>query len=134
MYLHVSTENEVGKESDFSSGRFNVLRLLDQAGERGLLMTEVASGLNMSITNLPKLMDDLADRKLITRVRDKDDGRRRWARLTPDGKKLLGELVPRASRSIRKAWSPLGKREIKQLIDLLARVDAKLDARMPKSD
>jgi DNA-binding MarR family transcriptional regulator len=122
VYMQISAKNEVGKESHYTSGRFNVLRLLDRAGEQGLLMTEIAASLSISITNLPRLMDDLVARKLIVRVRDQADGRKRWAQLTPQGRKVLEEEVPRAGRSISKAWESLGKGEKQQLIDLLGQL------------
>jgi len=56
VYMQIAAKNEVGKESLFTSGRFNVLSLLDRAGSRGLLMSEIAAGISISITNLPKLM------------------------------------------------------------------------------
>jgi DNA-binding MarR family transcriptional regulator len=82
-------------------------------------MTEIASGINISITNLPKLMDDLASRKLITRERDKEDGRKRWAKLTPLGRSLMESEIPRAAQSITKAWELLGDKEKQQLVDVL---------------
>jgi DNA-binding MarR family transcriptional regulator len=118
-FLKIEARNEVGKESDYTSGRFNVLSLLYRAGKRGLLMTEIAAGINISITNLPKLMDDLAARKLITRIRDKEDGRKRWAQLTPQGRGLMEREIPRAAQSITTAWESLGDKEKQQLIDVL---------------
>jgi DNA-binding MarR family transcriptional regulator len=118
-FMQIEARNEVGKESDYTSGRFNVLSLLYRAGKRGLLMTEIASGINISITNLPKLMDDLASRKLITRERDKEDGRKRWAKLTPLGRSLMESEIPRAAQSITKAWELLGDKEKQQLVDVL---------------
>ncbi|HWC31380.1 MAG TPA: MarR family winged helix-turn-helix transcriptional regulator, partial [Dehalococcoidia bacterium] len=79
----------------------------------------IAAGINISITNLPKLMDDLAARKLITRIRDKEDGRKRWAQLTPQGRGLMEREIPRAAQSITTAWESLGDKEKQQLIDVL---------------
>lgn len=121
-YLQIEARNEVGKESDYTSGRFNVMSLLHRAGKQGLLMTEIAAGINISITNLPKLMDDLAARKLITRVRDEQDGRKRWARLTPQGRKLMRQEMPRAATSIAKAWESLAHQDKQQLSDLLEKL------------
>jgi MarR family transcriptional regulator, 2-MHQ and catechol-resistance regulon repressor len=128
-YLQIEARNEVGKESDYTSGRFNVLSLLYRAGKQGLLMTEIAAGINISITNLPKLMDDLAARKLIVRVRDEEDGRKRWARLTPQGRKLMQQEIPRAATSITKAWESFGKGDKRQLIDMLEKLLAGLPER-----
>jgi DNA-binding MarR family transcriptional regulator len=121
-YLQIEARNEVGKESDYTSGRFNVLSLLHRAGKQGLLMTEIAAGINISITNLPKLMDDLAGRGLITRVRDKEDGRKRWARLSPQGYRLMEQEIPRAADSIMKAWESVSGENKRLLIDVLEKL------------
>jgi DNA-binding MarR family transcriptional regulator len=119
--MGIEARNEVGKESDYTSGRFNVLSLLHRAGKQGLLMTEIAAGINISITNLPKLMDDLVARKLITRVRDMEDGRKRWAQLTPQGRKLMQQEIPRAAlRSPRR--ESFGQEDKQQLIELLEKL------------
>ena len=122
VYMQISARNEVGKESLFTSGRFNVLSLLDRAGERGLLMSEVAAGISISITNLPKLMDDLVARKLITRTRDAEDGRKRWAHLTAAGRELLEKETPRAAQSIKSAWESLSTEEKQMLVDLFTKL------------
>jgi DNA-binding MarR family transcriptional regulator len=121
-FMGIEARNEVGKESDYTSGRFNVLSLLHRAGKQGLLMTEIAAGINISITNLPKLMDDLVARKLITRVRDMEDGRKRWAQLTPQGRKLMQQEIPRAAASIAKAWESFGQEDKQHLIELLEKL------------
>jgi len=122
VYMQIAAKNEVGKESLFTSGRFNVLSLLDRAGSRGLLMSEIAAGISISITNLPKLMDDLVARKLITRTRDPEDGRKRWAHLTKQGKELLKKEVPRAADSITAAWSQLSSEDKQMLVDLFTKL------------
>jgi DNA-binding MarR family transcriptional regulator len=132
--MQIEARNEVGKESDYTSGRFNVLSLLHRAGKKGLLMTEIAAGINVSITNLPKLMDDLAARGLITRVRDKEDGRKRWARLSPQGYRLMQEEIPRAGASITKAWGSFSREDKQQLIDLLEKLLGGLPEQSSLSD
>jgi DNA-binding MarR family transcriptional regulator len=122
VYMQISAKNEVGKEKPYTTGWFNVLSQLDRAGDRGLLMTEVAAGINISITNLPKLMDNLEAHQLITRTRDSEDGRKRWAHLTPLGKEWLEAEVPRAGRSITQAWESLPNRDKRRLINLFAKL------------
>jgi DNA-binding MarR family transcriptional regulator len=51
-----------------------------------------------------------------------EDGRKRWAQLTPQGRKMMQQEIPRAAASIAKAWEWFGQEDKQQLMELLEKL------------
>ena len=72
-------------------------------------------------------MDLLEEKGLIERVRSADDRRSYAIRLSPEGRKLLGQLRRRAKVHGDRFFAPLTEREREQLHSLLTKLAAGID-------
>jgi DNA-binding MarR family transcriptional regulator len=72
-------------------------------------------------------MDVLYEKGLVERKRSAEDRRSYEIRLSPSGRKVLGELRARASEFGERFFAPLTKAERKQLHELLAKLAGSLD-------
>ena len=105
----------------FSMARFNVLFRLYTAPDNRLVMTDISQLLNVSMTNVTKLIDGLSQSGLVRRAEDDQDKRKTWAELTPKGAATFKGAFPEVGQQIEKAWAPLNTREKRVLIHLLAK-------------
>ncbi len=122
-YMALSTParaNPVGTR--IPRAKYNVLRLLYQAGERKLLMSEIGKGLNVSPTNITKLVNGLVQDGLVRRVTNPDDKRSAWAELTEKGKSVFEAALPEVGRHTQELWSALSRKEKRVLAHLLAKL------------
>lgn len=89
-----------------SPSQFNVLNLLGGHPD-GLSQTALGRALIMHRSNLTGLVDRLEHRGLVAR-HDTADDRRAWrVRLTPDGRRLLAEILPHYHAAAEAVWGPL---------------------------
>src|SRR5271157_5418246 len=77
-----------------SPSQFNVLNLLE-GNPSGLSQTELGRQLIMHRSNVTGLVDRLEKRRLVKRQDAADDRRAYRVVLTPDGGRLLAEVLPR---------------------------------------
>ena len=84
-------------------------------------MTDISQLLNVSMTNVTKLIDGLSQSGLVRRAEDDQDKRKTWAELTPKGMATFKSVFPEVAAQIEKAWAPLSAREKRVLIHLLAK-------------
>src|SRR5271168_1632128 len=82
---------QVLKTEDLSSTQYNVLRILRGASE-GLPCGEIGNRMVTRDSDITRLLDRLEKRALVSRNRDSKDRRTVWARITPEGLKLLTRL------------------------------------------
>jgi DNA-binding MarR family transcriptional regulator len=124
LRAHVSLHD--GSPLDGAAGlsraRYNILRMLYQAPDRRLLMSEIVKGMNVSPTNITKLVDSLAADGFVTRSGHEFDKRRTWALLTDDGALLVELALPRVSNHVTRLWSCLEPEELSILVHLLAKM------------
>lgn len=73
---------------------FNLLAILARGDAEGVHLSRISDLLAVSRANVTGLVDVLARKKLVERVPSPADRRVRLARLTPDGAKLIGEILP----------------------------------------
>jgi DNA-binding MarR family transcriptional regulator len=74
---------------------------------------------------MSRVIDSLADRQLIERVPDPDDGRASLVRLSPEGGALLHGLRARSTEALRAAMAELGDDEqqlVRRAIPVLERL------------
>lgn len=106
--------------------QYNVLRILRGAGAAGLCRNEVGARLVTPVPDVTRLLDRMADMKLIARQRSDDDRRLVRTHLTTKGLDLVNGLdsALRASHQQRLAHIP--REQIQALVDTLAEVRAHL--------
>jgi DNA-binding MarR family transcriptional regulator len=106
--------------------QYNVLRILRGAGAAGLCRNEVGARLVTPVPDVTRLLDRMADMKLIARQRSDEDRRLVRTYLTAKGLDLVNGLdtALRASHQLRLAHIP--REQIQALVDTLAEVRARL--------
>ena len=80
------------KPHGISPTQYNALRILRGAGPDGLPCTQIGERMFTHDPDITRLVDRLAKRKLVARVRDSKDRRVVRARITSEGLDLLAEL------------------------------------------
>ena len=108
--------------SGLSRARYNILRMLYQAPDRRLLMSDIVQGMNVSPTNITKLVDSLAADGFATRSGHEIDKRRTWAHLTVAGAMLVENALPHVSQHVTRLWSCLEEEEQAILVHLLSKM------------
>jgi DNA-binding MarR family transcriptional regulator len=84
-----------------------------------LKQAELGRALDIKRANIVTLLDELEERKLITRRRARGDGRAHVLQLTPAGRKLVIELLDLHARLEEHLVASLGARDRDQLLRLL---------------
>ncbi len=109
---------EVLKTEDISSTQYNVLRILRGSPE-GLPCGEIANRMITRDPDITRLLDRLEKRGLISRCRETKDRRMVMARITPEGRKLLGRLDQPVQTAHRRQLGHLGREQLRTLAELL---------------
>ncbi|MCC6988815.1 MAG: MarR family transcriptional regulator [Acidobacteria bacterium] len=106
--------------------QYNVLRILRGAGAAGLCRNEVGARLVTPVPDVTRLLDRMADLKLIARQRSDEDRRLVRTHLTAKGLDLVNSLdaVLRPSHQTRLAGIPRDR--ITSLVETLAEIRANL--------
>ena len=88
-------------EDELSMPAYELLHTLQEAGDAGLRMTELAKTLRFSSGGLTRLVDKLERRGTVERRRCPVDGRGFEAVLTPTGKRELRRVHAKHVRQVR---------------------------------
>jgi len=104
--------------------QYNVLQILEGAGQDGLPTLEVAARLIDEAPGVTRLMDRLEAKAFIRRQRCPQDRRQHLCWLTGDGAELLGRLTPAIAAALERTFSRLDRHKRQQLIAILNSVDA----------
>jgi DNA-binding MarR family transcriptional regulator len=110
---------ELLKGVDLSPTQYNVLRILRGAGLGGLACGEIAGRMVTRDPDITRLLDRLARRGLVGRVRDGRDRRVVTTTITRDGLDLLGQLDEPVEQLHRRQLSHMGERSLARLVSLL---------------
>lgn len=98
------------------------LRTLHRCG-RPIRMSELATRLRIARRSATSVVDELAERGLVTRLPDPSDRRAVAVDVTPQGAALLAELDHRRRDAAARLTSTLSQRELTTLRNLLRRLD-----------
>ncbi|HLF79160.1 MAG TPA: MarR family transcriptional regulator [Dehalococcoidia bacterium] len=121
-YSLLTTGSQFEVRGGLSRARYNVLRILHQAPEERLTMSDIVEGLNVSPTNITKLVDGLTSEGLVRRVGHSEDKRKTWAELTDEGRRVVEMAIPGVSAHTGWLWAGLNDEEKRVLIHLLAKM------------
>jgi MarR family 2-MHQ and catechol resistance regulon transcriptional repressor len=100
---------------DLSPSQFNVLNLLE-GNPSGVSQTELSRQLIMHRSNATGLVDRLEKRRLVRREDAAGDRRAYRVMLTPEGARLLAEVLPRYYEEARRVCEHLSERRAAELI------------------
>jgi DNA-binding MarR family transcriptional regulator len=121
-YVTLITPPALASAPGLSRAKYNILRMLFQSPDRRCLIGDFAEGLNVSPTNISKLIDSLVADGFVRRAEHEYDKRKTWAELTPDGVELMEAAIPAVGRNVHETWSGLDEDEKRVLAHLLAKM------------
>ena len=104
-----------------SQEQYNVLRILRGAGDSGLATLEIGSRMLSRSPNITRLLDRLIAKKLVRRIRSRQDRRVVVISITPQGEELLGPLDG-VVEDLFKRFPATTKAEMQILLDVLDRI------------
>lgn len=107
--------------------QYNVLRILRGAGEAGIPTLSVAERMIERTPGVTRLLDRLESRGWVSRERSSEDRRRVMARITPQGRALLGRLDEPLARAEDAAFAALDPERLGRLGTLLEEVRHSLE-------
>lgn len=102
---------------DITEQQWRVLRVLAETGT--LEATELAGRASILPPSLTRIIKALEERRLITRNRVKDDGRRALLAITPSGVALIEDLAPERIAIYEAIEGRYGAEQYEQLLDML---------------
>jgi DNA-binding MarR family transcriptional regulator len=108
---------------ELSPSQFNVLNLLCDQPD-GLSQVELSRHLIMHRSNATGLVDRLETRGLVKRTENNADRRAYVVVLTPAGRRLLHQVLPRYYEAAEKVWGSLPATRAKDLVAELERLSA----------
>lgn len=109
---------------DLSPGRFATLMIIGR--NPGISQTALSRANARDKSSLTPVLEDLERRRLIRRVRPKDDRRSYQLLLTPSGERLLQELTACAERHDRNLDRLIGPRDRTRFLKTLKKLIIKL--------
>jgi MarR family 2-MHQ and catechol resistance regulon transcriptional repressor len=118
----IKADSPFERKSGISKARFSVLRILYQADDHRMVMSDIVQSLNVSPTNITKLVDALECAGLVRRLTTPVDKRRVWVELLPAGQQVVDDLLPDVVNHIHGLWSSLTAEEKRILIHLLSKL------------
>ncbi|HWO72984.1 MAG TPA: MarR family transcriptional regulator [Dehalococcoidia bacterium] len=121
-YVTLVTDSPLETIAGLSRARYNILRMLYQQDNRRLYMSDFAHRLQVSPTNITKLVDGLVADGLVARGGDPVDKRKRWAELTPKGVEMVEKALPAVAEHVNSLLSCLTEEEKQVLVHLLAKL------------
>ena len=111
-----------------SQGRFSILIVLDHHADCALLPSDLACKMGITRATITGLLDGLEKDGFVERRQHPEDRRALTVHLTGAGRSFLEAMLPDHYRRIAALMSELDAGERRQLIELLHKVAAKIDA------
>ena len=108
-------------------GTWYVLISLHSAPEMKFTPSDMSDVLNVTRTNATRLLDELEQRGLITRVQCTEDRRKVFLALTPAASELIEQVIPVAWQFHVDTWSPLSPGEMQLFEEMLRKLLDKIE-------
>lgn len=102
--------------------QYNVLRILRGAGAAGLCRNELGERLVTPVPDVTRLLDRMADLKLIARQRSDEDRRLVRTHLTAKGLDLVNSLDTPLRTAHRERLKSISRQRLRDLADTLAEI------------
>lgn len=112
----------VPEEHGVRGPQFGVLRVVAEAGEEGIRLTDISNRLLVSCAHVTGLVDRLEEQGLVVREPHPSDRRALLAKLTPHGREVVADVMPRHNARAKAVFGALTGEERKQLVQLLNRL------------
>lgn len=109
-------------EFNITEQQWRVLRVLHESGT--LDAKELAQQACVLSPSLTRIVKTLSERKLITRRKDKGDGRKLFLQIAPAGLTVIEKVTPNARRIYREIDTTYGVAEMSKLLDMLENLAA----------
>ncbi len=113
------------QERRLTISQFGVLDALHHLGP--MCQSTLAHKILKSSGNMTMVIDNLERRKLVRRLRDRDDRRRMIVTLTPSGEEMIREALPGHVSLIRSAFVAFSDKELELLGDLTKKLGRTLN-------
>jgi DNA-binding MarR family transcriptional regulator len=111
---------QVLKPFGLTPTQYNVLRILRGAGSNGLCRNEIGARLLRQVPDVTRLLDRMAELKLIGRERGDEDRRLVRTRITPKALQLLARLDGPVRNFHLTRLHGVSQQKLRQLVDTLA--------------
>jgi DNA-binding MarR family transcriptional regulator len=121
-YVTLTSGSPIDAAPGLSRAKYNLLRMLYQDPGKRLLIGDFAEGMNVSPTNISKLVDSLVSDGFVRRADHEVDKRKTWAELTPEGIELMEAAIPAVGENVAETWAGLDDEEKRVLAHLLAKM------------
>jgi len=132
--LQHAVDQQLREDGGLSYTQFQILAVLGETPEGQQRMTDVADRLVYSRSGLTYQVAQLAKAGLVTRTPSSDDERSVIVTVTPQGRALLGQVMPGHVELVRRLLlAPLAPADITALSDTLGRVRAHMRSDPPRS-
>ena len=99
--------------------QYNVLRILNGAGDKGLCGTEVGGRMLSKVPDVTRLLDRMVAAGWVERERDQENRRFVTARITKAGRGLLLETTPIIDAMHRDAFRNLSRTQLQAMLEIL---------------
>jgi DNA-binding MarR family transcriptional regulator len=106
---------------DLTPARVAVISILHRNPDRPLTVGEIAAGLHVSSTNISRRLDGLQKDGWIRRDPNPADARSIFVRLTDDGRRQAGEIMPAIYNRLNIVWSCFDEKDKSQVLAYLNR-------------
>lgn len=107
--------------------QYNVLRILRGAGGKGLPTLEIGERMIERTPGVTRIVDRLERKGWVSRDRGRQDRRRVWCRITPEGLALLSRLDEPVAGTDDETFRGLSDDELQSLIAVLDGIRARMD-------
>jgi len=121
--------HDLFKSHGLSAPQYNVLRILRGAGTVGLNCREIADRMITRVPDITRLLDRLAEKDLVTRLRSEEDRRVVTSTLTEAGTALLSRIDRPLNLQVTANFRNLSGDDMKRLDGILDRLLAGLENR-----
>ena len=112
-------DRELQREQQLPLTHYDVLLKLSQSPGGQQRMSELANGVLLTKSGLTRVVDVLEKNGFLERVRSEEDGRGRYARLTPAGRAGLQSAHPVHMRGVRaRFFDKLSDKQLRCLVEM----------------